>query len=315
MGVDSFPVVINTTRGAVSAATPANLYFNHLIIAIRLPAGAEDAHLPGTVDHPKLGKLLFFDPTDTLTPLGQLRGGLQSNYGLLVLPDASELIRLPQLSADTSGIRRTASMVLDEQGTLSGEITEVRVGDAARSERGELNAMPLDADRIKPIEARVASSLSTYRITKATVGNIDALELPFVWHYTLEAQDYARVTGNLLLVRPRIVGSLARGFLETKEPRRQAIEFEGPARYTDVFDIELPANCKVEELPPPVNADLGFVSYNSKTELVGGKLRYSRSFEIKQLSVPADKAIELRDLYRRIGDDERRTAVLSIGQS
>ena len=50
-------------------------------------------------------------------------------------------------------------------------------------------------------------------------------------------------------------------------------------------------------------------------ELVGGKLRYSRSFEIKQLSVPADKAIELRDLYRRIGDDERRTAVLSIGQS
>jgi hypothetical protein len=64
-----------------------------------------------------------------------------------------------------------------------------------------------------------------------------------------------------------------------------------------------------------VNEDLGFVSCSSKTELVGGKLRYSRSFEIKQLSVPADKAVELRDLYRSISDDERRTAVLSIGQS
>jgi Domain of Unknown Function with PDB structure (DUF3857)/Transglutaminase-like superfamily len=315
MGVDSFPVVINTVRGTVSADTPANLYFNHLILAIRLPAGTEDAHLLATAVHPKVGQLLFFDPTDTLTPLGQLSGALQSNYGLLVSPDASELIRLPQLPADTSGIRRTASMVLDEKGTLSGEITEVRVGDAASYERGKLNSMPLDADRIKPVEARVASSLSTFRITKAAVGNVDALEMPFVWHYTLEARNYARATGNLLLVRPRIVGSMAHGFLETKETRRHAIEFEGPARDTDVFDIELPPNCKVEELPPPMEADLGFVSYSSKTELVGGKLRYSRSFQIKQLSVPADKAIELRDLYRRIADDERRTAVLSIGQS
>jgi hypothetical protein len=315
MGYDSFPVIINTVRGTVSADTPANLYFNHVILAIRLPAGIEDTGLLATVVHPKLGKLLFFDPTDTFTPLGQLTGALQSNYGLLVLPDASELIRLPQLAADTSGIRRTATMVLDEKGTLSGEITEVRVGDAARSERGELSSMPLDTDRIKPLEARVASSVSTFRIVKAAVGNVDALELPFVWHYTLEAQDYARVTGNLLLVRPRIVGSMARGFLETKDARHHAIEFEGPARYTDVFDIELPAHCKVEELPPQVNADLGFVSYSSKTEFVGGKLRYSRSFEIKQLSVPADKAVELRDLYRRISDDERRTAVLLIGQS
>jgi len=315
LGVDSFPVVINTARGVVSAATPANLYFDHVILAIRLPANVEDTRLLATVVHPKLGKLLFFDPTDTLTPLGQLTGALQSNYGLLVLPDASEVIRVPQLAADTSGIRRTASMVLDEKGMLSGEVNEVRFGDAARYERGELSSMPLDTDRIKPVESRVATSISTFRIVKAAVGNVDALELPFVWHYTLEAEHYARATGNLLLVRPRIVGSMARGFLETREPRRHAIEFEGPVRSTDTFDIELPANCKVEELPPPVNADLGFVSYSSKTELVGGKLRYSRSFEIKQLSVPADKAIELRDLYRRISDDERRTAVLSIGDS
>jgi hypothetical protein len=315
LGFDSFPVVINTVRGTVSADTPANLYFNHVIAAIRLPAGADDAGLLATAVHPKLGKLLFFDPTDTLTPLGRLSGELQSNHGLLVLPDASELVRLPQLPADTSGIRRSASMTLDEKGKLSGEVTEVRVGDAARYERGELNSMPLAADRIKPIEARVANSLSSFRITKASVGNVDALELPFVWNYTLEVQDYARTMGNLLLVRPRIVGSMARGFLETKEHRRNAIEFEGPAQYTDVFEIQLPAHCKVEELPPPIDADLGFVSYRSKTEVVGDKLRYSRSFEIKQVSVPADKGVELRDLYRRISDDERRTAVLSIGQS
>jgi hypothetical protein len=294
----------------VSPDTPANLDFDHVILAIRLPGATDDASLIATVTHANLGTLLFFDPTDTLTPLGRLLGALQANYGLLVVPDGSELIRLPQLAAETSGIRRTANMVLDEKGTLTGEITELGVGDAARYEREGLNALPLDADRIKPVEARVARALSTFRIVRAAVGNVDALDLPFVWHYSLEAENYARATGNLLLVRPRIVGSMASGgFLETKETRQQAIEFEGPARHTDVFDIELPANYKVEELPPPVNADLGFVSYSSKTEFVEGKLRYSRSFEVKQLSVPAGKAAELRELYRAIADDERRTAV------
>src|SRR5256884_6020126 len=45
--------------------------------------------------HPKLGRLLFFDPTDELTPFGQLNGALQANYGLLVGPDGGELVELP----------------------------------------------------------------------------------------------------------------------------------------------------------------------------------------------------------------------------
>jgi hypothetical protein len=39
-------------------------------------------------------------------------------------------------------------------------------------------------------------------------------------------------------------------------------------------------------------------------------LRYTRSLEIRELGVPADKARELRELYRTIAIDERRFAVL-----
>jgi hypothetical protein len=39
-------------------------------------------------------------------------------------------------------------------------------------------------------------------------------------------------------------------------------------------------------------------------------LVYSRTFEIKQLSVPLDKVGELKKLYRIIAGDERNTAVL-----
>ena len=39
-------------------------------------------------------------------------------------------------------------------------------------------------------------------------------------------------------------------------------------------------------------------------------LDYTRTFEIKELSVPVSKAEELKKFYRIIASDERNTAVL-----
>ena len=50
--------------------------------------------------------------------------------------------------------------------------------------------------------------------------------------------------------------------------------------------------------------------YQSKTEIVGRTLRYTRTFEIKDLSVPVSEAEKLREFYRVIADDERNSAVL-----
>ncbi|MBS0393665.1 MAG: transglutaminase, partial [Proteobacteria bacterium] len=90
-------------------------------------------------------------------------------------------------------------------------------------------------------------------------------------------------------------------------------DFDGPARHADTVEIELPAHYRVDELPPPVNVDLGFASYHSKSEVVGRKLRYTRDFELRELSVPSSKADELMHLYRTVYTDERRNAVLVRG--
>ncbi len=100
------------------------------------------------------------------------------------------------------------------------------------------------------------------------------------------------------------------GFLETKEPRKFPVEFPGPALDTDSFEITLPAGYVVDELPEPVNADYSFGSYHSKTEVSGPVIRYTRSYEIKQLSVPASNADELKKFNRIIAGDERSLVVL-----
>ncbi|MDB6083496.1 MAG: hypothetical protein JWN43_1377, partial [Gammaproteobacteria bacterium] len=310
IGIDSYYVIINTVRGAVTLATPPNLDFNHAILAIALPAGVDTTTLRARLTHPKLGEILFFDPTDAMTPLGRLSGALQANYGMLVTPDGGELVALPQLSTDSNGIERTAKMTLDEKGTLRGEVHEVRVGDRASSQRYILRSTTQDTDRIKPVESVAGASFSTFQILKATVANLRIADLPFEWNYTLEAPNYAKTAGDLLLVRPRVLGSKASALLEAKEARQYPVEFEGPERDTDVFEIELPAGYQLDELPPPVNLDDGFATYRSKTEIVGRTLRYTRTFEIKELSVPVSEAEKLRQFYRVIADDERNSAVM-----
>jgi hypothetical protein len=262
------------------------------------------------MQHPKLGRLLFFDPTNELTPFGEIGGYLQSNWGMLVTPEGGELVQLPKLSAETNSIQRTGKFVLDSTGALQGEVRELRVGDRANSQRGTLRRVNKASDQIKPIEQLLANSLSTFHVTQASVVNLQQSDLPFEYRYSFVAENYAKKAGELVMVRPRALGSKAQSFLETKEERKFPVEFEGPVKDTDVFEITLPAGYEVEDLPPAVDADYGFASYHSKTEVHGNLIRYTRTFEVKELSVPPGRAGELKKLYRIISGDERNTAVL-----
>lgn len=311
IGVESYYVVINSERGAITPEMPAHMGgFDHAILAIQVPAGVEDVSLVALMPHAKLGRLLFFDPTDELTPFGSLSGPLQANYGLLVTPEGGELVELPKLAPMLNGIVRTAKLTLSPSGTLTGEFKEVRVGDRAAAQRYALKSMTKQTDRIKPIETVLAGSLSSYRVTKASLTNLEQPELPFEMDYSVVSDNYAKTAGNLLLVRPRVVGVKSSDLLETKEPRQYPVVFDGPSRDMDSFEITMPAGFEVDDLPQPVSAEFSFASYHSKAEVSGNVLRYSRTFEVKEPSVPLAKVEDLKRLYRIIANDERNTAVL-----
>jgi hypothetical protein len=310
IGIESYYVVVNTERGTVNEKTPATRWFNHMILAIKLPEGTKDSSLTAVLQHKTLGQLLIFDPTDDLTPFGYLRGDLQANYALLVTDSGGELIELPRLAAAMNGTRRTAKLTLTPTGTLTGDVTEVRLGDRAAYQRYALRSAATDKDKIKPIESMLAESLSNYRITQATVSNLQHKDQPFGYNYSLVVENYAKTAGNLLLMRPRVLGSKSSALLETKEPRKFPVEFTGPSLDSDIFEITLPAGYEVSDLPPPVDVDYEFASYHSKTEASGNTLKYTRRLEVKELTVPMAQMETLKKFYRIVASDERNTAVL-----
>ena len=310
IGIDSYHVVINTERGVVNQDTPAHHGFDHAIVAIKLPNDLVDSSLVAVLQHPKLGRLLYFDPTDNITPFGEIRSELQDNYALLVTPTGGELIPLPQQPSAMNSIERTAKLTLDAGGTLKGDVKEVRLGNRAASERGALMNVSNNTDRIKPIETLLGSSLSSFHITRASVINLQQTDQPFGFNYTFESDHYAKDAGGLLLVRPRVLGNKGFHFFESKDPRKFPFELEGAARDVDTFEIAIPAGYEVDDMPPPVDADYSFASYHSKTEVSGGMIRYTRTYEIKELSVPVSRADDLRRFDRVIAGDERNTVVL-----
>jgi hypothetical protein len=306
---------VNAARDAVNPEMPPYHYFNHRILGIRLPDDVKYPSVESVYLHPTLGRILIFDPTNDMTPLGQVGGYLQGNYGLLVTPDGGEFFQIPQLPPSSAGIHRDAKLVLSPTGTLSGEVTDISYGDEANFQRAAQMTITKKEDQIKPIESLLSQSFGTYQVTKASFANLDLRDRPFLYTYSFVVPAYAKSVGGLLLLRPRVLGEKSSDILEKKEPRRYPVEFEGPRNDVDKFEITLPQGFQVDELPPPTDEDYSFASYHSKTEVKGNTLVYTRTFEIKQVSVPIEKLGDLKKFYRAIGSDERSTAVLkSAGQ-
>ena len=311
IGVDSYYVIINNERGSVSEKTPAAVGdFNHAVLAIRLPDGLNDPSLVATIHHPRLGRLLFFDPTNQLAPFGRIGGYLQGNYGLLVTPEGGELVMLPILKNAPAIIQRRGNFTLSAAGTLEGEVEEYRSGDFADAQRYRLRSVTKDSDRIKPIESVLSNSISEYHIHSASVMNAEETDRAFGFRYKFVAPAYGKPLGELVAVRPRVLGTKANSLLEKKEARHFPIVFDGPERHTDDFTITIPPGYEVDDLPAPVDVEYSFASYHARTKVEGNQLHYTRTYEVKELLVPVERSNELKKFYRMVFTDERNTAVL-----
>src|SRR5580704_169445 len=307
IGIDSYYVMVDTHRGIVNPDFPS-IYGNHMIMAIRLPQDVPINSLYATVDDPQLGRLLFFDPTNEFVPLGYLPSDLQQNYGLLVTPDSGKLILLPLLPPPTNRLLRTATLTLGPTGNLGGAVDELRWGAPAGDSRAQfIGSSPSDREKI--FEKFLGTFLNNFTLTHASLGNLDKYDENFILHYQFVVEGYAKTAGDLLILRPRVVGDKGSNIL-TGKARKYPIECEGTTLQSDVFDITLPAGYVVDELPQPVEVKCDYATYKSGVEVKDNVLHYNRTYEIKGVVVPTEKLPEVRDFFHQVAAAEKSSAVL-----
>ncbi len=140
--------------------------------------------------------------------------------------------------------------------------------------------------------------------------NRTTLQQPFEWQYRLKADAYATRAADLLMVRPRVLGVIAEDLSGERSTRIHEISFAEIRADRDEISISLPPGYVVESVPEPVEVDIGFAAYRSRVEVAGSQLKYTRSFELRELQVPAAKFEDYRGLHRAIARDERAVVVL-----
>jgi hypothetical protein len=303
IGIDSYYVLVNTRRGAVDPELPTMDAFNHVILAIRAPSST----LLALIDHPKAGKLLLFDPTSTTTPFGQLPSYLQDSRGLLVMEQGGDLVALPAHAPQANQLRRTAKLQLAPDGTLKGDVEEVRTGRIAAEMRNELQAMTA-SERTRYVESSLAVHLARSAVAGLAIENLDDPEADLVTRYTLTAPSYATRVGEMVLIRPRVLGQKAEQQVALAD-RQYGYVTEGPSVQTDDIEIAVPDPLKMDELPSPVDVKTPSVQYTSKSEFKDGILRYKRQYALQTWFVGRDALPELNKVFAQVLSDERASAI------
>jgi transglutaminase-like putative cysteine protease len=306
VGVRATWVMVDTDRGVIDPKVPS-LIGDHMITAIEIPPGYENPALKAVVTTNDGKRYLIFDPTNEYVPIGLLPNYLQGSTGLLMSGAESQAISLPVLKPTTDTVDRTADFTLAADGTLTGTVTVKRLGASSYGIR-RFFVMSSADDQLKSLENGLRSDFASFTVGTVSVQNAQTLSTPMIQHYQVTASSYAKHAGSLLLVRPRVVGSDA--FELQSAWRKYPVEFDGTGDWRDTFNVKLPAGYTVDDLPDPVNLDMGFASYHSDVKADGDVLRYSREYVVKKLELDAADYSQLRNLEGKIYADENRNAVL-----
>jgi hypothetical protein len=311
VGIHSALVMVDSERGAVDQSAPS-LFGDHMIAAIEIPAGYSSPGLHSMVTAGNGRRYLIFDPTSDKTPFGQLEYQLQGSTGLLLEGENSGPIELPVLDPTLNTVRRNAAFQLTGDGALKGTVTEKRFGDLA-DQRREIYTSGDAQEQREYLDHVLQHDFTAFTASDVKTDNVGSLNKDFTLIYAITADRYAKATGPLLMVRPRVLGDIALADFDRNSDhkiRTVPIDLGQTMQVADDYTIELPQGYAIDELPDPVKLDLGFAAYQSDYAVSGQTLHYTRTFTVRQLTLPAARYSDVRKLALAIASDQESRAIL-----
>jgi hypothetical protein len=297
--------MVDTERGFVDPDAPS-LMGNHMIAGIEVPAEYNSPKLKSVVTTKTGKRYLIFDPTWEKTAFGQLEHNLQGSYGVLVEGADSQLIAFPVLSPELNTIHRTATFQLQPDGSLKGSIVERRFGDVSEYRRSMYSSADLKEQQ-EFLDHQLQRDFNSFTVSEIKVENVEALNKELTTTYSVVATSYGKKMGPLLMVRPRILGDEAPRF--NHEPRLVPIDLRETMQVQDEYSIQMPEGYVADEMPDPVSLDMGFAAYKSSTKMDGNTMRYSRTYTVRELTLPPERYGEVQKLASAIANDEQSSAV------
>ena len=295
-GIDSYLTTIYSgDRNFVRPEWPSPMQFNHAIIAIRVP---ETVDLPTVMEAPGIGRFLMFDPTDSITPPGDLPESEQGSNALIVAGERGALLKMPQLPASANRIESSAEVSMDSTGRIEASLQQEYFGQSGKSLTAvrRLGGEEELKRRLERLWSRqiIGTTLDTINATNQPERNSVQLDLH------LKADHFAEVMQDrLMVVRPGML-STARAYSLPSKKRSTPIELEGTL-HKDLVIVRIPAGFKLDEMPVPMKVETPYGTLDATWTVMNDELLFQHTIEIRNMTAPASEFARVREFFDRIG--------------
>lgn len=255
-GMRGWPVLcFSGDPTSVREEWPSPIQFNHVFVAIELG----DAEVPDTtfvVDHPGLGRVLLFDPTDTYSPVGEFPDYNQGAQVLICAPGTTGLTPVPIAPPERNHIRRRAKAAIAPGGGAIVGVIETSSGAPAA-----------DTRRSFENEAKLRDDFEKRLLTVHPGANLTRVELvptkrpgEISMRTSFGAPRFCRVIRDQLLAFSPVVRVEEMSAPLPAGPRTQPI-FLPSYSVDDSTEFLLPEGYRVSELGKPVLLERDFGRY------------------------------------------------------
>lgn len=304
-GIQSYLVALYAgDRTLVREEWPSPQQFNHAIIAVRI---SNSTQTDTVITHPELGRLLIFDPTSEITPIGDLPAYEQGSFGLLVAGDKGSLVRLPITPPDSNLTDVSIEGSLSEAGQLKASMTDRDHGQPAASLRGSFRS-PDPGENRKLVEHWLNYTNRTVQVEKIEPQDVFAKN-EFNLGIQFAADNYGQLMqGRLLMFKPSVIAP--RRQLNFREELRKAPIVLYAETYRTQVRIKLPEGFAVDEMPEGGKLDTAFGHFTFSYKVSNGELLATQELKTEAVTLPAEDYPEVRKFFGRVHAAEQQPVVL-----
>ncbi len=304
-GIDAYTVVIYSgDREFVRPEWPSPDQFNHAIVAVKVSSATA---APTVLEHPTLGRLLIFDPTDPVTPVGDLPEDEQGSFALLVAGANGDLLKMPQLPSSSARIERKVEGRMDDQGHLTAHLLTEYFGQSGSGMRyfsthAEFDQMKKALERMY---SRQLGGVTLDKITPADHAPENRMELAV----DLGVGQFGQfMRQTMLMVKPGVLAPASEYWFSKKE-RKLPVKLEPRLRQDSVV-IQLPAGFVVDEIPEPVTIESPYGVYHASWKIAGNSVTFEQSLEVKETRATPAEYAKVKDFFDKVLAGESAPVIL-----
>lgn len=305
VGIDSYLVTISADdRTYVRPEWASPEQFDHAIIAIKV---SDAVTLPTVIADSSLGRLLVFDPTDSITPVGSLPTEEQGSYALAISASGGALLKMPLLPASTNRVEAAVEATMNANGGLSASLQREYFGQSGIPLRA-VDKLRGHEELQKRFERGFTRRLGGVTIKSlAAEGNANDNRLAV--KVDLAAERFGQIMQDrLLIVRPGMLSSGGEYFF-TSRKRSSPVKLEADLRH-DSIKVKLPDGFKLDELPAPAKVESAYGRIQASWSVRDGEIVMEQTLEIRDIVAPASDFAQVRDFFDKVAGVEAAPVVL-----